>query len=121
MEAPASLRDDRVRRWFPMVSGPAGVGGNRVNTTVKLSKEFESRMIGAQIPFESVQEPGAYLSNWSGHLIRVPEDGVKAGRSPLIEILGKEPFIVTKLSDDPYITLTKARMLAANLDLQVNF
>ena len=28
---------------------------------------------------------------------------------------------VTKLSDDPYLPLTKARMIAANNDLVVNF
>ncbi len=88
---------------------------------VKQVSEFEGKMLGARIPFESINEPGAYLSNWTGHLLRVPEDGVKMGRSPLIEIRGKEPFFVTKLSDDPYITLTKARMLAADLDLPVNF
>lgn len=30
-------------------------------------------------------------------------------------------MIVTKLSDDPYMTLTKARIVAADLDLEVNF
>jgi hypothetical protein len=75
----------------------------------------------AQVPFEEITEPGCYLSNWTGHLIRVPEDAVKAGRSPVLEILGKEPMIVTKISDDPFMTLTKARMIAADLDLAVNF
>ena len=74
-----------------------------------------------QIPWERVSEPGAYLSNWTGHLIRVPELGLKAGFSPVIEILGKEPMIVTKLSDDPYLPISKARMIAADLDLSVNF
>ena len=90
-------------------------------TTLQKSPEGESKMRGARVPFESIDEPGTYLSNWTGHLIRVPEDGFKLGRSPLIEIRGKEPFFVTKLSDDPYITITKARMLAADLDLPVNF
>ena len=30
-------------------------------------------------------------------------------------------MIVTKLSDDPFIPLTKARMIAADLDHAVNF
>jgi hypothetical protein len=88
--------------------------------TVK--KDLEYRRIQAiQIPFEEVQDAGTYYSNWSGHLIRIPEDGLKAGRSPVIDILGKSPMIVTKLSDDPYMTLTKARIVAADLDLEVNF
>ncbi len=81
----------------------------------------ENKMVSAQIPFESINEPGAYLSNWSGHLIRVPQDGCKQGRSPLIEIIGKEPFVVTKLADDPFVAITKARMVAADLDLPVAF
>jgi hypothetical protein len=90
-------------------------------TAIQKPLEHEYKMFGARVPFESINEPGTYLSNWTGHLIRIPEDGFKPGRSPLIEIRGKEPFFVTKLSDDPYLTITKARMLAADLDLQVNF
>ena len=76
---------------------------------------------GSSIPFDQINEPGTYVCNWSGHLLRVPEDGVKPGRSPLLEIVGREPLYATKLAPDPYITLTKARMIAANLDLAVAF
>jgi hypothetical protein len=84
-------------------------------------KEHEPRFAATVLPFDEVNQPGTYLSNWTGHLIRLPEDGVKIGRSPVMEILGQEPMLVTKLSDDPFITKTKARMLAADLDLPVNF
>jgi len=83
-------------------------------------KETETEMVGLQVPFMKLNEPGTYLSNWSGHLIRVP-DAVRQGRSPVIEILGTEPLYVTKLSGDPFIPVTKARMLAADLDHAVNF
>jgi hypothetical protein len=76
---------------------------------------------GTVYPFENVNEPGAYICQWNGHLLRVPEDGVSAGRSPMINIVGPEPLYVTKISDNPWITLTKARMMAANYDLYVNF
>jgi hypothetical protein len=85
-------------------------------------KEVEYRRFNVlQVPFDEIEAPGTYYSNWSGHLIRIPEDGLKAGCSPVIDIRGKAPMIVTKLSDDPYVTLTKARMIAADLDLDVNF
>lgn len=77
--------------------------------------------LGACIPFEGINEPGAFVCNWSGHLLRVPEDGVKTGRSPLLNIVGNEPLFVTKISSDPYISITKAKLVAANLDLCVNF
>jgi hypothetical protein len=85
------------------------------------SKEVEYKHGAVTIPFEEISAPGTYLSNWTGHLIRVPDDGVKQGRSPVIEILGKEPMLLTRLSNDPFIGMTKARMLAADLDLPVNF
>ena len=76
---------------------------------------------GAQVPFDSISEPGCYVCNWSGHLLRVPEDGVAPGRSPLIHINGREPLYVTKISDNPWIPLTKAKTLACNFDCHVNF
>ncbi len=76
---------------------------------------------GTTVPFSSICEPGCYVCNWSGHLVRVPEDSVAAGRSPLINILGPEPLFVTKISDNPYIPVTKARLLACNADCHVNF
>ncbi len=77
--------------------------------------------VGTIVPFESIQQPGCYICNWSGHLLRVPEDGVAPGRSPLINIIGNDPLFVTKISDNPFVTLTKAKMVAANIDCNVNF
>ena len=76
---------------------------------------------GSTVPFDSICEPGCYVCNWSGHLMRVPEDGVAPGRSPLINIVGTDRLFVTKISDNPYIPVTKAKMLACNFDLNVNF
>lgn len=90
-------------------------------TPTQKVRDFEFKNYGEEHRFDHLEEPGAYLSKWSGHLIRVPDDALKPGRSPLIEILGKEPMVVTKISDNPYITITKARMIAADLDLEVNF
>ena len=70
---------------------------------------------------EALHEEGTYYSNRTGHLIRIPEAGLKPGFSPVIEVVGRDPMVVTKLSDDPYLCISKARMLAADLDLQVNF
>jgi hypothetical protein len=92
----------------------------RVDMVTK-TKATEQRFLGVEIPFEKLTEPGTYFCNWSGHLMRVPEDAVRQGRSPVIEIIGPETMIVTKLSDDPFIPLTKARMIAADLDHAVNF
>ena len=86
-------------------------------------REFERSTtgIGAQIPFESISEPGCYVCNWSGHLLRIPEDALKPGRSPVMTIRGLKPLFVTKICHDPYVPVSKARMLAADCDAAVNF
>lgn len=73
------------------------------------------------IPFDQINEPGCYVCNWSGHLLRVPPDGIAPGRSPLMNFVGRKALFVTKIGNDPYMTVTKARLLAANADLDVRF
>lgn len=89
---------------------------NAANTNYYTSTQF-----GTTVPYDKINSPGADVCQWSGHLLRVPEDGVAAGRSPMVNIVGSEPLFVTKISDNPWITLTKARLVAANFDLNVNF
>ena len=83
--------------------------------------EFNTGGSGTRIQFEHLNEPGTYVCLWSGHLLRVPEDAIKPGRSPVLGITAKEPLFVIKLSSDPYIPVTKARMVAADWDVAVNF
>ena len=77
--------------------------------------------VGVTIPFDQINEPGCYVCNWNGHLLRVPHDGIAPGRSPLLNIVGCEPLYVTKISPNPFVTMTKARLLASNFDINVNF
>jgi hypothetical protein len=71
--------------------------------------------------FDQIETPGTYVECRTGTLLRVPEDGLAPGRSPRIEIVAQETWTVARISDDPYVPLTKARMIAADLDLPVNF
>ncbi len=95
---------------------PATTGTPRQRDSDQINSGF-----GMQIPFEAINEPGCYICNWSGHLLRVPEDAVKPGRSPVISIKGGEPLFVTKICWNPYMQITKARLLAADCDVVVNF
>ncbi len=93
-----------------------------MTTGTQNATTYESNCcVGTKVPFEAINEPGCYICNWSGHLLRVPEDGVAMGRSPLINVIGCEQLYVTKIADNPFIPLTKARMLASNHDINVNF
>ena len=57
----------------------------------------------------------------TGTLLRIPPDALIPGRSPAIDVVSKDQWFVAKISSDPYITLSKARAVAADLDLPVNF
>lgn len=92
-----------------------------MTATQSKQKNLTEEFFGFELPFAKISEPGTYYSNYTGHLLRIPEDAVKPGRSPVLAILGKEPLMVTKISNDPFICLSKARMIAADLDLAVNF
>ena len=81
----------------------------------------ESKGTGKQVPFDSINEPGTYVCSWSGHLLRVPADSIKPGRSPVMNLIGTSPLYVCMISNDPFVPLTKARMIAANYDWPVNF
>ncbi len=76
---------------------------------------------GQTLPWSSISEPGCYVCNWSGHLLRVPDDAIASGRSPLINMIGCEPLFVTKISNNPFVSVTKAKLLACNADVHVNF
>jgi hypothetical protein len=78
-------------------------------------------MHGISGPFERISQPGCFVVNKTGDLIRIPDDALVEGRSPTIDIVSREPWFVTKISSDPYLPLRKARAVAADMDLHVNF
>lgn len=61
------------------------------------------------------------MANESGELFRVPNDALAAGRTPVMEIVSNSPRMLTKISDNPWIPISKARQLAAASDLFVDF
>ena len=83
------------------------------------TKELEMQSISG--PFERISRAGAFVLNRTGDLIRVPDEALIEGRSPTIDIVSKEPWMVTKIANDPYLPLGAARARAADMDLFVNF
>jgi hypothetical protein len=51
----------------------------------------------------------------------IPEDAVKPARTPVIDLVANQPLVFTKISDNPFLAINKARMLACDLDLPVQF
>jgi hypothetical protein len=89
--------------------------------TGETRRSTQTHLQNVRIPFADLTEPGTYVNERSGELFRVPEDALVAGRSPLIEIVSDHPTMLTKLSDNAWIPISKARQLAADSDMNVAF
>jgi len=76
--------------------------------------------VPSSIPLDAVCRAGTYLCNWNGQLLRVPPEAATA-RGLAINIVGREPLFVTRISDDPHLPLERARQCAAALRLTVGF
>ena len=72
------------------------------------------------VDFNELDEAGAYVTA-EGSLVRVPIEALKDGHSPLITISSKLDTRLSKISDDPFVPVGKARQLAADADMSVNF
>lgn len=68
-----------------------------------------------------ITEPGAYVTKETGDLIRVPPAGGSDGEDELFDKSSRQPLLVAKVSDNPFIPITKARFAAAALDIEVSF
>lgn len=77
--------------------------------------------VGIPVPLDTVASPGAYICNWSGHLLRVPEQGFLASGPLAVNIVGGQPLTVTKISENPDLPLSEARGRAWTLGLSVRF
>ncbi len=89
--------------------------------TKKAETVKELEMLGIAGPFERISQPGCFVFNRTGDLLRVPEEALLPGHSPTLGVVSKEPWLVTKIANDPYLPLGKARTIAADMDLYVNF
>ena len=73
-----------------------------------------------RVLFQEINCPGVY-STQTSEMFRIPPDGLVEGRSPLITWEAAEEKFVTRISDDPWTPISKARQLAASTNLPVNF
>ena len=72
-------------------------------------------------PLGEITEPGAYVCSRTGDLFRVVGRGAFSNEAELIEKHGTEPIYVTRISNDPFIRISQARVAAANMDIEVSF
>lgn len=74
-----------------------------------------------RIPFGEIHDPGAYVNIATGSLFRIPDEALSKGHSPAIEIVSLTGPMVSKICEDPWVPINKARQLAADADIRINF
>jgi hypothetical protein len=74
-----------------------------------------------ELSWNEIQRPGCYLILGSGDLVRVPQDALAPGHSPLITITSSGETRVARLSDNPAEPISVLRAFAADNDYFVNF
>jgi hypothetical protein len=74
-----------------------------------------------EITWEEINDPGAYVERGSGDLYRFPKEALIPGASPSIVKESRGASVLVKLSDDPFVTTFKARLLAAQHNIEPNF
>ena len=79
-----------------------------------------SKSSAPSMPWNDINQSGAYVTA-QGSLVRVQPDGLKEQHSPLITVVSNDDTRLTMISDNPNVPIGKARVLAADFDLPVNF
>ena len=74
-----------------------------------------------RVEYSGINEPGVYLFEREGMLMRIPEDGLTDASTPLVPLYSNSPVWMWRLSTDPWLPMNKARNIAANNDLAVEF
>ncbi len=71
--------------------------------------------------WENIREPGFYVSSQTGKGYRITQESLIPGASPAIGVTGAEREMFTRLSNDPYLTLSAARLISADNDVECSF
>src|SRR5437660_5032561 len=79
--------------------------------TMTQSVQAVRREALTEVTWESINEPGAYVEKGSGDLYRIPKEALIPGASPAIVKESRGASVLVKLSDDPFVTTFKARLL----------
>ena len=74
-----------------------------------------------EVTWESINEPGAYVEKGSGDLYRIPKEALIPGASPAIVKESRGASVLVRLSEDPFLTTFRARLLCAQHNIEATF
>lgn len=75
----------------------------------------------AELPWQEIQEPGAYVELGTGDLYRIPKEALIQGASPLIRKESVGASRLLQVSKNPFVTTLEARMVCAEHNIEPNF
>ena len=87
--------------------------------TVDVPFAAEAEELGVPLPLDALHEPGTYVCNWSGNLLRVHDDDT--ARFTAVSRAPQHQWTVTRISPDPHLSRFEAKTLAGNLGLATTF
>lgn len=74
-----------------------------------------------QLSIQKINSPGCYVDSRTGDLYRVTPEMLTVGGTVFYGFVSREPWNVTRISDDYTLPLDEARIIAANASLNINF
>jgi hypothetical protein len=89
--------------------------------TGRFGLDPEAEGLGVSLPLAALHEPGTYICDWSGHLLRVCETDCGGSRFASTRDANSRRWTATRISADPHLSRFAARALAIRLGLSVNF
>lgn len=103
------------------ISVQEGINMPRSEEAMTQSAQAVRRQTLTECNWESINEPGTYVERGSGDLYRFPKESLIPGASPAIVKESRGASVLVKVSEDPFITTFKARLLAAQHNIEPNF
>jgi len=85
------------------------------------SVEPQQRFALAEVSWEELNEPGAYVERGSGALYRVPTEALIPGGSPIIHKESTGTSRLVQVSKNPFVTTLEARLRCAQHNIDPNF
>lgn len=85
------------------------------------SIEAKHRKTLPEVDWEDITEPGCYVDEGSGDLFRFPQEALIEGGSPMVVKESSGASRLRQLSNDPFMTTLKARLVCAEHNIDPNF
>jgi hypothetical protein len=85
-----------------------------------ISPEYRAHRV-QEMSRNEIDSPGCYVLIDSGDVLRIPQEALDAGHSPMISVSSVEETRVAKLTDNPADPIWALRTIAADNDYFVHF